>query len=223
MARDLAIILNNGSVNSAVVTALAAQKYRTALLYAEAVPGAPTRAKQAYDMQVGYFKPYREHTLAMPFLSQFGDPSAAAASVNDPRQPGVLAPQLTALLPLLGAAAAFAVHYEATTIYLGLRAGPSTDELAQATEFVQIWSELVQAPCNRPDLEIVAPILELEPWQVVDVGVQVDAPFDRTWSCQEEGPEPCWSCRGCRAREAAFAQAGKADPLRAAATAGRKN
>jgi len=35
MAKDLAIILNNGSINSAVTTALAAQKYRVVLLYAE--------------------------------------------------------------------------------------------------------------------------------------------------------------------------------------------
>ena len=87
-------------------------------------------------------------------------------------------------------------------------------ELAQASEYVQVWNELIQMPCDQPELTLEAPLLELEPWQVVDLGFQVGAPFERTWSCVGEGPEPCWACRGCRAREAAFQQAAKPDPGR---------
>src|SRR5215218_6231040 len=127
MAKDLAIILNNGSVNSAVATALAAQKFRSVMLHVEAMPaegaGAPQapRARAAYDLQVAHFKPYREHTLAMPFLSMLespGSPQAAAPAAADPRQASV-APQMTALLPMLAAAGRFAAHYQAAAIYLG--------------------------------------------------------------------------------------------------------
>ena len=59
MAKDLAVILNNGGVNSAVATALAAQKYRPILLYVEAAPGTAPRARAAYDQQVAHFKPFR--------------------------------------------------------------------------------------------------------------------------------------------------------------------
>jgi 7-cyano-7-deazaguanine synthase len=64
------------------------------------------------------------------------------------------------------------------------------------------------------DVMIETPLLELERWQVIDAGVQVATPFEKTWSCVEEGSEPCWACRGCRERESAFQQAGKPDPLR---------
>src|SRR5947208_3486975 len=86
--------------------------------------------------------------------------------------------------------------------------------IAHATEYAQIWNELIQMPCNHAEVTVEMPLLELEPWQVVDVGFQVSAPFDRTWSCLEGGSEPCWACKGCRARESAFQQSGKADPLR---------
>ena len=89
-------------------------------------------------------------------------------------------------------------------------------QLAQATEYVQIWNELLNLPCGLAELDVVAPLLELEPWQVVDVGTQAGAPFEKTWSCVEELSDPCWACRGCRARQAAFQQAGKPDPLRSA-------
>ena len=218
MAKDLAIILNNGSINSAVITALAVQKYRPILIHCDFAPtgsGSMPRARVAYDQQVGHFKPYREHTLAMPFLAPFAStPGAGIAHVADPRQVTPVGPAMVDLHPLVAAALRFAVHYQASAVYLGACVGPNSEELAQAAEYVQVWNDMIQVPCAQPELTLETPLLELEAWQVVDVGFQAAAPFDRTWSCVEESGEPCWACRGCRARDAAFQQAAKIDPLR---------
>ncbi len=215
MAKDLAIILNSGSVKSAVVTAMAAQRYRPVMLHVELNAQPNSKSRGAYEQQVAYFKPYRDHVLPMPYLSPLAT-TASAPGVSDPRARGSLGPQMLELLTMLAPASRFAAHYQASAIYLGLQIGPHGDELAQASEFVQIWNELLQLPCNQGELEVTAPLLELEPWQIVELGYQVAAPFERSWSCLEEGPEPCWACRGCRAREAAFQQAAKPDPLRGA-------
>jgi 7-cyano-7-deazaguanine synthase len=121
------------------------------------------------------------------------------------------APDFLNLLPLLGYAGRLAAVYQASALYIGMRAGSQGDELAAATEYLQIFSELLQISCELRELEIAAPLLELEAWQVVDLGFNVSAPLERTWSCQDTGTEACWACRGCRAREAAFQQAGKPD------------
>ena len=217
MAKDLAIVLSSGSINSVVASALAAQRYRLILLHAEVGEGG-TRARAAYDQQVAHFKPFREHSLPMPFLATVRDPkSAAAAMASDPRaQTANLGPQMIDLLPLIAAGVRYAAFYQASAVYLGFRVGGSGDELASATEYTQIWNELIQMPCGMKELEVITPLLELDAWQVVDVGFQVNAPLDKTWSCLEEGSEPCWACPGCRAREKAFQQAGKVDPLRVA-------
>jgi hypothetical protein len=214
MAKDLAIVLNNGSINSAVVTAMAAQKYRPVMIFADTAPGATGRMRAAYDQQVAHFKPYREYSV--PIAQAGTGPVQNGSTVADPRQSANISPQLLDLLPLLAIGIKSAAHHQAAAIYFGLRVGPSTDELAQATEFCQIWNEMMQIPCGLGEMELLAPLLELEPWQVVDVGFHVVAPFERTWSCLEETSEPCWVCRGCRGREAAFQQAGKPDPLRIA-------
>ena len=60
-----------------------------------------------------------------------------------------------------------------------------------------------------PAISFIAPIAEN--WRL---GFGVNAPFDKTWTCMEEGSDPCWACRLCRAREQAFHQAAKPDPLR---------
>jgi 7-cyano-7-deazaguanine synthase len=216
MAKDLAIILNNGGINSAVAAALAVQKYRPILVYADTDAGGRPGARAAYDQQVAHFKPFREHTLSMPFFAATDSaPTAAPApGAVDPRVRAPLGPQMVRLLPLVAAAVRFAADYQAAAVYLGLRVGPRGDELAQASEYVQVWNELVQMPCALAELEVVTPLLELEPWQVVDLGYQVAAPLERTWSCEGDGPEPCHACRGCRDRDAAFTQAAKPDPMR---------
>jgi len=225
MAKDLAIVLNGGSVNSAVATALATQRYRPIMLHASAAApietggSQPSRGRVAFEQQVAHFKPYREHVLPMPYLSQLATAAGPkpVTTAADPRQQTPLTPQMLNLLPLLAAAAQFASHHHAVAIYLGMRVGAGPDEVAQATEYVQIWTELIQSPCGLAELEIITPLMELEAWQVVDLAFQVNAPLDRTWSCVNDGGEPCWACRGCRARESAFQQAGKPDPLRVGA------
>jgi 7-cyano-7-deazaguanine synthase in queuosine biosynthesis len=88
------------------------------------------------------------------------------------------------------------------------------DDLARATEYLQVWDEMLQMTLGRPELRVIAPLLELELWQVVDLGFQVNAPLDRTWNCVDEHGDPCNACRGCRSRDAAFMQAAKPDPLK---------
>lgn len=222
MAKDLAIVLNNGSLNSAVATALAAQKFRPILLHVDkggsSGPGEDnsSRARAAFEQQAAHFKPYREHSIDLPYLS-----ALKASGAQKPPAPGAPTRQQSAveslateLLPIMAAAVRFAAHYQAPAIFLGLRVGPGVDELAQATEYIQIWTEMLQLACGLGETEVQAPLLELEPWRVVDLGFQVSAPLEKTWSCSEDGSDPCWACRGCRTREAAFHQAAKPDPLR---------
>src|SRR5947207_10320421 len=137
LAKDLAIVLNSGSINSAVSTALAAQKFRPILLHAEIAPQPGSRIRAAYDQQVAHFKPYREHTLPMPFLAPVQPGTSTAMIASDPRISTTLSPQMLELLPLLSAAVKYAAHYGAAAIYLGIRIGSQGDELAQATEYIQ--------------------------------------------------------------------------------------
>jgi 7-cyano-7-deazaguanine synthase len=208
MAKDLAIVLNSGSINSAVATALAAQKHRLILIHAEIAAGAHSRMRWAYDQQIEHFKPYREHSIELPFLAGVGDNATAA----DPRLTAAQAQQRLELMPMIGIAGRLAAHYQAAAVYMGLRVGPG-EELAGVTEFGQIWNEMWQISCGQTELELVLPIAELEAWQVVDLAYQVNAPLEKTWSCIDQGAEPCGSCRGCRNRQAAFAQASRNDPM----------
>lgn len=214
MPKDLAVVLCDGGLNAAVTTALAAQRNRLVMLCADLGYPTGSRRRAAFDMLVGHYRPYREHTLPMPYMLWVRRSGSEASPNVDPRAGSELATRLVELTPLVATAFRFAAHYEATAIYVGLRIGPDPMDLARATEYTQVWNELAQQACSLHDLDLRMPLLELEPWQVVDLGVQVGTPMEKSWSCERDTAEPCFTCSGCRAREAAFDQAAKLDPLR---------
>lgn len=220
MARELAIVLANGSVQSTVACALATQKHRPVLVYAEPEPSVG-RPGQAFDALGQQIKPYRSHRIPMHFLatqSRAGRGGELLQEMRgDQRSGEATIARLVELMPIIGAGLRYAIHYNAVALYLGTRVGPDGPDLARVTEFGQLWSEMVQLTCERPSIEIQMPLLELEPWQVVDLGAQVNAPLAVTWSCEKRAGDPCGNCSGCREREMAFQRAGRPDPAKAPA------
>lgn len=218
MPKDVAIVLSDGSINAAVTMALAAQKSRIVTVFFETT-GAAGRRMQAFDLLNQHFKPARSYKIPMPFLEAFAAGESRAA-IADPRAAANTTGQLVKLTPLIAVAARLAIHHGAKSIQLGLRLGPDSNELARAIEYGQIWTEMFQLTLDQDQLEVAMPLLELEMWQLVDLGFQVSAPMQHAWSCDQVVSEPCGQCAGCNAREAAFVRAGRPDPATIARRAG---
>jgi 7-cyano-7-deazaguanine synthase len=61
-------------------------------------------------------------------------------------------------------------------------------------------------------LHLVAPLINMTKAQVVRVGLELNAPYQLTWSCYEGDYKPCGACGTCIDRAAAFAANEVADP-----------
>jgi Queuosine biosynthesis protein QueC len=213
MPRELAIALTDASLGATVATALAHQKYRLVLVQIDqSFVSEPKRAAML-EQQAAFFKPYRHHVLKHDTLVKPG--KREANQVIDPRSHDDLGQRLTQLLPVIARGIEAAAHYDASSIHLGLSVGMSDSGLPRSVEHLQIWNELVQASCGKSNMEIHAPLLELDPWQIVDLATQVEAPLQLSWDCEMNQTDPCGTCGGCRWRDAAFGRAAKPDPLRA--------
>ena len=57
-------------------------------------------------------------------------------------------------------------------------------------------------------LRIIAPFIGLSKADVVAKGIELNVPYEMTWSCYEGGETPCGKCGTCRDRHAAFAANG---------------
>lgn len=62
-------------------------------------------------------------------------------------------------------------------------------------------------------LSIEAPFVKLTKADVVKKGLELNVPYELTWSCYEGDDKPCGVCGTCRDRIAAFEANGVTDPL----------
>jgi 7-cyano-7-deazaguanine synthase len=61
-------------------------------------------------------------------------------------------------------------------------------------------------------VRLVAPLMHMRKYEIVELGHKLDAPFELTWSCYAGGDKHCGACPTCYARRGAFNFAGIADP-----------
>ena len=64
-------------------------------------------------------------------------------------------------------------------------------------------------------VELFAPFIHANKAGIVEKGLQLQVPYQLTWSCYEGGDLPCGKCGTCMDRARAFALNGAADPLTA--------
>jgi 7-cyano-7-deazaguanine synthase len=61
-------------------------------------------------------------------------------------------------------------------------------------------------------LKVEAPFVNMTKAEVVKMGLELNAPYELTWSCYEGKDVPCGKCGTCIDRAAAFAANGVSDP-----------
>ncbi len=62
-------------------------------------------------------------------------------------------------------------------------------------------------------VKVTAPFIGMNKAQVVAKGLELNVPYNLTWSCYEGGDVPCGVCGTCRDRIAAFEANGIQDPI----------
>lgn len=62
-------------------------------------------------------------------------------------------------------------------------------------------------------LKVVAPFVNMHKSDIVKIGLELNVPYELTWSCYEGSEKPCRVCGTCIDREKAFEKNGSIDPL----------
>lgn len=104
-----------------------------------------------------------------------------------------------------------AQKHEAVRVVMPYHCGGRMEEIARITELALLAQQTAQVEYgNRARVE--TPLLELTDAELIELGMQMDVPFDRSWSCQQGSALPCGQCKGCESRRQAFDALGLADP-----------
>ncbi|WP_327370937.1 7-cyano-7-deazaguanine synthase [Streptomyces sp. NBC_01217] len=116
---------------------------------------------------------------------------------------------------LLSVAFALAVSVQADAVAFGVMAedvGPSDT----SPEFLRLFLDMERAATKgslAPDVELLAPLIELPKTGVVALGQKLGVPWEQTWTCFRGEDIHCGACAACVERRGAFADLGITDPM----------
>ena len=114
----------------------------------------------------------------------------------------------------LAVAVSWAEVIGARAVFIGAVAEDSSGYPDCRPEYYRVFQQLVREG-TRPEtqIEIVTPVIGMRKREIIQRGIELGAPLDRTWSCYQFDDEACGSCDSCRLRLKAFLEAGVTDPI----------
>ena len=115
---------------------------------------------------------------------------------------------------ILTACVSWAEVIGATSIFMGAVHEDSSGYPDCRPDFFKAFENLV-AIGTKPDtsISIETPIITLSKKEIIQKGLDINAPLHLTWSCYKSEDEACGVCDSCALRLRGFQQAGKEDPI----------
>ena len=114
----------------------------------------------------------------------------------------------------LSSAASMALSLECSVLYYGAHhddwVGNAYPDCSR--EFVVAMNNAIKEGTGG-ELHMEAPFVEWSKADIVKKGLELNVPYELTWSCYEGGDKPCGVCATCIDRRRAFELNGSVDPL----------
>ena len=223
-------VLNSGGLDSSVCTAYAVDKYgRENVVTASLFYG--QRHQKELECAEAIAKHYRlahyERDISSVFadagnvcsLMQGSDIEMAkksyAEQIAESGKPNTEVPMRNGLFLLCAASMVMSLFPdEEVTIIYGAHADDAAGNAYPdcSPEFAELADKLIQVG-SRDKVHLERPLINMNKAGVVKLGLELNVPFAKTWSCYEGGAKACGRCGTCIDRIAAFKANGVIDPI----------
>jgi 7-cyano-7-deazaguanine synthase len=79
--------------------------------------------------------------------------------------------------------------------------------------FYRAFNQAIREGTREGRIQVIAPLIGKRKAEIVQLGLELGAPFDLTWSCYSREDRACGLCESCVLRLRAFEAAGALDPI----------
>ena len=215
-----AIVLVSGGMDSCVTAAIAASENEAvAFLHVSYGQRTEARERKAFNDIADHYEVRDRLDVSIEYLAKIGGSSltddameVAEADLESKEIPTSYVPFRNA--NMLAIATSWAEVIGASSIYIGAVAEDSSGYPDCRPEFYEAFQKTIDTG-TRPDtrVEVRTPIIDLSKAQIVQKGIELDAPLRLTWSCYRSEDLACGRCDSCALRLRGFEMAGVKDPI----------
>ena len=214
-----AVVLMSGGMDSCVTAAIASRSYDIAALHVSYGQRTEERELQSFHALADHFGAFTRLAVKLDHLRAIGGSSLTDATMSI-RQADLTSQEIpNTYVPFrnahfLSIATSWAEVLGATKLFIGAVWEDSSGYPDCRPEYYEAFNSVIRAG-TRPstDITIETPLIHLSKRDIVRKGIELGAPFDRTWSCYRESGAACGVCDSCALRLRAFQQAGIEDPI----------
>ncbi len=213
-----AVILLSGGMDSCVCAALAARDYDAAAVHVSYGQRTEERERQSFlaiceRLGIRDRLVVRNEALRAIGGSALTDDAIAVptASAAGNGVPVTYVPFRNA--HFLAVAVSWAEVLGAKKVYIGAVEPDSSGYPDCRPAYYKAFNEVVKMGTKEGDIDIVTPLIAMRKNEIVKLGLELNAPFDLTWSCYSREDRACGVCDSCGLRLRAFEAAGVQDPI----------
>jgi 7-cyano-7-deazaguanine synthase len=115
---------------------------------------------------------------------------------------------------LLSMATSYAEAQDASAIFIGAHSEDFAGYPDCRPAFFEAFQQVIDVGTKpETELSLEAPFVEWSKTDIVERGLELDVPYEHTWSCYRAEEPACGTCDSCAFRLQAFQRAGVEDPI----------
>jgi 7-cyano-7-deazaguanine synthase len=215
-----AVLLMSGGMDSAVVTAWTVKEgFDCAALHLNYGQKTQERELEAFHDICSHFGIENRLVVDVSFLAQIGGSSLTddTIEVSDAVPGSQTVP--SSYVPfrnanILAIATSWAEVINAEAIIIGAMEEDSSGYPDCRESFYDAFQKAIELGTKpETNIQILTPIIHSKKSEIVKMGLELNVPFDKTWSCYKSSDFACGKCDSCHLRLKGFAEAGEKDPI----------
>lgn len=218
--KNKAIILMSGGMDSAVIAALTiGMGYQPAALHVNYGQRTQDRELRAFNELCEHYDIKEKLIVDISYLAQIGGSSLTDLSIdvteanpNNTKIPNSYVPFRNA--NILSIATSWAEVIGAKIISIGAMEEDSSGYPDCRESFYDAYQKVIELGTKpETDIKIMTPIIHNTKKEIIEIGKELNVPFDKTWSCYKSNDKACGKCDSCFLRLKGFKEAGLKDPI----------
>ncbi len=230
--RNRAVVLLSGGMDSCVCAALAVRDHQAAAVHISYGQRTEERERRCFESicdRLGIRDRLQVRNEALRSIggSALTDPSIAVPETHATGASASVSIPVTYVpfrnAHFLAVAVSWAEVLGADKVYIGAVEPDSSGYPDCRPEYYRAFNEVVKAGTKEGTIRVVTPLIAMRKAEIVRLGLELNAPFDLTWSCYQREDHACGVCDSCVLRLRAFREAGAEDPIPYAEAAARLN